>query len=83
VLAAEIIGFVTAFDMASARHDVLEEIYQQSIPLYGLTDSYSFFSTVTQYNAPREKRLSIEVDVVRCSAARIHVLVVVMSTVIE
>jgi hypothetical protein len=56
VLAAEIIGFVTAFDMASALRDVLEEIYQQSIPLYGLTDSYSFFYTVTQYNALREKR---------------------------
>jgi hypothetical protein len=42
VLAAEIIGFVTAFVMASALRDVLEEIYQQSIPLYGLTDSYSF-----------------------------------------
>jgi hypothetical protein len=26
VLAAEIIGFVTAFDMASALHDVLEDI---------------------------------------------------------
>jgi hypothetical protein len=51
VLAAEIIGFVTAFDMASAPRNVLEEIYQQSIPLYGLTDSYSFFSTVTQYSA--------------------------------
>jgi hypothetical protein len=37
VLAAEIIGFVTAFDMASALRDVLEKIYQQSIPLYGLT----------------------------------------------
>jgi hypothetical protein len=61
VLAAEIIGFVTAFDMASALRDVLEEIYQQSIPLYGLTDLYSFFSTVTQYNALREKRLSIDV----------------------
>jgi hypothetical protein len=47
VLAAETIGLVTAFDMASALRDVLEEIYQQSIPLYGLTDSYSFFSTVT------------------------------------
>jgi hypothetical protein len=35
---AEIIGFVTAFDMASTLRDVLEEIYQQSIPLYGLTD---------------------------------------------
>jgi hypothetical protein len=48
VLAAEIIGYVTAFDMASALRDVLEEIYQQSIPLYRLTDSHSFFSTVTQ-----------------------------------
>jgi hypothetical protein len=70
VLAAEIIGFVTAFDMASALRDVLEEIYQQCIPLNGLIDSYlidsySFFSTVTHYNALREKRLSIKVAVVR------------------
>jgi hypothetical protein len=56
--------------MASALRDVLEEIYQQSIPLYGLTDSYSFFSTVTQYNALREKRLSIEVAVVREANAK-------------
>jgi hypothetical protein len=54
VPAAEIIGFVTAFDMDFALRDVLEEIYQQSTPLYGLTDSYSFFSTVTQYNALRK-----------------------------
>jgi hypothetical protein len=65
MLAAEFIGFVTAFDMASALRDVLEEIYQQSIPFYGLSDSYTFFSTVTQYNALREKRLSIEVAAVR------------------
>jgi hypothetical protein len=49
VLTAEVIGFVTAFDMGSALRDGLEEIYQKSIPLHGLTDSYSFFSTVTQY----------------------------------
>jgi hypothetical protein len=70
MLAAEIIGFVTAFDMASALRDVLEEIYQQSIPLYGLIDSYSFFSTVTQYNALREKHLAIEVAVVREAYAK-------------
>jgi hypothetical protein len=70
VLAAEIIGFVTAFYMASALRDVLEEIYQQSIPLYGLTDSYSFFFTATQYNTLREKRLSIYVDVVREAYAK-------------
>jgi hypothetical protein len=39
VLAAEIILFATAFYMASALRDVLEENYQQSTPLYGLTDS--------------------------------------------
>jgi hypothetical protein len=70
VLAAAIIGFVTAFDIASALRDVLGEIYEQSIPLYGLTDSHSFFSTVTQYNALREKRLSIEVAVVREAYAK-------------
>jgi hypothetical protein len=67
VLAAKIIGFVTAVYMASALLDVPEKIYQQSIPPYGLTDSNSFFFTVTQYNAPREKRISIEVAVV-CEA---------------
>jgi hypothetical protein len=56
--------------MGSALRDVLEEIYQQSIPLYGLTDSYSFFSTVTQHNALREKLLSIEVAVVREADAK-------------
>jgi hypothetical protein len=70
VLAAEIIGFVTPFDMASALRDVLDKIYHQSIPLYGLTDSYAFFSTVTQYNALREERLSIEVAIVREANAK-------------
>jgi hypothetical protein len=70
VLAAEIVSFVTEFDVTSALRDVLEEIYQQSILLYGLTDSYSFFSTVTQYNALREQRLSIEVAVVREAYAK-------------
>jgi hypothetical protein len=70
VLAAEIIGFVTAFDMVFNQRDVLDEIYHQSIPLYGLTDSYSFFSTVTQYNALRDKRISIEVAVIREAYAK-------------
>jgi Reverse transcriptase (RNA-dependent DNA polymerase) len=33
VLVPEIIGFVAAFDMTSALRDVVEEIYQKSIPL--------------------------------------------------
>jgi hypothetical protein len=40
-------------------------IYQQSVPLHGMTDSYSFFFTITQYKALREKRLSIGIAVVR------------------
>jgi hypothetical protein len=71
VLAAEIIGFVvTAFDMDFALRDVLEKSYQQYVPLYGLTDSYSFFPMVTQYNALRENSLSIEVAVVREACAK-------------
>jgi hypothetical protein len=65
VLAAEIIGFVTAFDMAPSLREGLKEIYQRSIPLHGLADLYSFFFTVTQYNALREGRRSIEVAIVR------------------
>jgi hypothetical protein len=70
VLAAEIIGFVTAFDMASALRNVLKEIHQQSTPLYGLIDSYSLFPTVTQYDALREKRPSINIAVVREAYAK-------------
>jgi hypothetical protein len=58
--------------MGSALRDVLEEIYQQSISLYGLTELYSFFSTVTQYNALREKYQSIEVAVVREAYAKLE-----------
>jgi hypothetical protein len=65
MLAAGIIGFDTAFDMASAPRDVLEDIHKRSIPLYGMTYSYSFFPTVTQYNALQKNSLSIEVPVVR------------------
>jgi hypothetical protein len=56
--------------MVFSLRDVLEKIYQLYIPFYGLTDSYSSFSTVTQYNALREKRLSIEVAVVREAYAK-------------
>jgi hypothetical protein len=72
VLAAENIGFVTTLNMASALPDELEAIYQQSIPLYELTDSYSSFFTVTKYNALRVKRLSIEVAVVREAYAKLE-----------
>jgi hypothetical protein len=58
-------GFFTAFDMASAQRDVLEEICQQPKPLFRLADSYSRLQTVTQYNALRQKRLLIEVAVTR------------------
>jgi hypothetical protein len=42
VLAAEIIGFASEFDLASALRDVLEEIYQQNIPLLW-TDRFILF----------------------------------------
>jgi hypothetical protein len=74
VPAAEVISIVTAFDTASALRDVLEEIYQQSVLLYGLNDPYSFLSTVTQYNALREKRLSIGIAVVRESYATLELV---------
>jgi hypothetical protein len=54
VLAAEIIDFVAEFDMYSALRDVLEGIYQQSIPLYGLTDLY--FSRPRSRNTMRCER---------------------------
>jgi hypothetical protein len=43
--------------MDSALRDVLEEIFQQFIQLYELTDLNYFFSTVTQYNSLREASL--------------------------
>jgi hypothetical protein len=49
---------------------VLEEIYQQSIPIYGLNDSNSFFSTVTQYSALLQKLFSIKVAVIREAYAK-------------
>jgi malate/lactate dehydrogenase len=69
-MSAIIIGFVTAFSMASVQRYMIKEIVQQSKQLHGLNYSCSLFSTATQCNVMQEMRLSIEVAVVREANAK-------------
>jgi Reverse transcriptase (RNA-dependent DNA polymerase) len=73
VLAAEVIACVTVFDIAYALREVLEQVLKRRIPLYLFTDSYSLFSTVTKYQSVREKRLLIDLAVIRQSYRRFEV----------
>jgi hypothetical protein len=65
ILAAETVVYVTVFDLAFAIHHCLKQILSRELPLYLFADSSSLFSTVTKFQAVREKRLSIDLAVLR------------------
>jgi hypothetical protein len=73
ILAAEVIACVTVFDVAFSLREVLQQALKQRLPLYLFTDSYSLFSTVTKYQSVREKRLLIDLAVIRQSYRRFEV----------
>lgn len=65
VLAGEVIACVTVFDLAFSLRHSLSQILGFRVPLHLFTDSYSLFATVTKFQAIREKRLLIDLAVVR------------------
>lgn len=63
--AGEVNAAVTAFDLAFALQHTLEPIFGRKFELYLYTDSYSKFSTITKFQSIREKRLLIDLSVLR------------------
>jgi hypothetical protein len=55
VFAAEVIAYVTVFDIAYALKEVMQQELKRRTPLYIFRDSYSLFSTVTKYQSVHEK----------------------------
>jgi hypothetical protein len=65
ILPGETVVYVTVLDLAFAIHHCLKQILSRELPFYLFTDSSSLFSTVTKFQAVREKRLSIGLAVLR------------------
>lgn len=65
ILAGELIAAVTAFDLAFALRHALTAITGRHLELYLYTDSYRMFSTITRFESIREKRLLIDLSVLR------------------
>lgn len=64
-LASEVIGFVTLFDYAFMVRHTLSKMTNRKVPLYLFTDSYSMFSTITKSSSVREKRLLLDLAIIR------------------
>ena len=65
VLAAEVIAFANMFDESFAIKDTIEVAIANSVQLHLLTDSKSFFDTISKGNRTNEKRLMLDVYVAR------------------
>lgn len=64
-LASEILGFVTLFDYAFMVRHTISKMTGKRVPLFLFTDSYSLFSTITKSTSVREKRLLIDLAIIR------------------
>lgn len=65
VLGAEMYSFADAFDFAFTAKTDLENILKKDIPLRMLTDSKSLFDIITKNSHTSEKRLQIDIQVIR------------------
>lgn len=65
ILAGEIIAFVTVYDLAFTIRNTLYELLGYELLLFLFTNSYSLFSTITEFQTIRKKRLSIDLAVLR------------------
>ena len=65
VLGSETMTFADAFDMAYAMKNDLHNMTSLDIPIVMLTDSLSLFDVITKAKITSEKRLMIDVKVVK------------------
>jgi hypothetical protein len=65
ILAAEVIACVTVYDIANSLEEVLQKILARRVDMYLFADYYSLFSTTTKYQSLCEKRLLIDIAVLR------------------
>eukprot|EP00171_Calliarthron_tuberculosum_P001031 IDg1031t1 len=69
VLASETMAFADAFDTAFILKHDLQRMINQSIPIIMITDSLSLFDVITKVSITAEKRLMIDLKIVRQSYA--------------
>ena len=67
VLGGETMAFADAFDMKFAIKNDMELMITQPLPIVMLTDSLSLFEVITKSTITTEKRLMIEIKVVKDS----------------
>ena len=65
VLAAELYALAAGFDAAAAFRPAMTEILGKDVPLVAYTDSKSLFDALTSINTTAEKRLLIDLQVLR------------------
>ena len=65
VLAAELYGMAAGFDAAAAAKPAISEALARDVPLTIYTDSKSLYYSLTTINTTTEKRLLIDLQVIR------------------
>jgi hypothetical protein len=73
VLGSETMALADAFDMAHALKHDMEMIIKQKVPIVILTDSLSLFDVITRASITAEKRLMIDLCVVKQAYERSEV----------
>jgi hypothetical protein len=81
VLIAEVLALGATFNVASAIRSMYKEILKHDFPLVLHTDSLSLFTTAKKYHTTREKRLMVDIAMIReaCASHEISDLVFVRS----
>lgn len=65
VMAAEIHALSYGFDCAIITKSIIEELVQRSLPLHAYVDSKTLFNVIAKDASTTEKRLQIDVHVIR------------------
>lgn len=69
-LAAELYAMMYGFDQSFVIHKAVEEFFEKRVPLRIFTDSLSLFESLTSLNTTSEKRLLIDLSILRESYER-------------
>ena len=65
MLAAELYAMAYGFDVASALKSTIDDIFGRQIPLNIYTDSRSLYDSLVALNSTTEKRLLIDLQLLR------------------